>query len=59
MARRPKVSQEDLAGRVASHGVPLSQAQIAKAENGQRPLKDFELWAIARALRVPVQDLFE
>ena len=53
------MSQEDLAGRVASHGVPLSQAQIAKAENGQRPLKDFELWAIARALRVPVQDLFE
>jgi len=59
MAHQPKVSQEDLAGRLASRGILLGQAQVAKIENGQRPIKDFELWAIARALRVTVQELFE
>ena len=59
MACKPKVSQEDLAGRLASRGVLLNQAQVAKMENGQRQIADFELWAIADALRVPVQALFE
>jgi len=59
MACSPKVSQEDLAGRLASRGLQLSQAQIAKIENGQRAIIDYELWAISRALRVPVQVLFE
>jgi transcriptional regulator with XRE-family HTH domain len=59
MACNPKVSQEDLAGRMAARGVQLSQGQIAKIENGQRPILDYELWAIARALRVPVYSLFE
>jgi transcriptional regulator with XRE-family HTH domain len=59
MACTPKVSQEDLAGRLASRGLLLSQGQIAKLENGQRPIADYELKAIARALRVPIQALFE
>jgi transcriptional regulator with XRE-family HTH domain len=59
MACKPKVSQEDLAGRLASRGVLLSQGQVAKLENGQRPIADFELSAIAKALRVPVQALFD
>ena len=59
MACKPKVSQEDLAGRLASRGLLLSQGQIAKLENGQRPIADYELKAIARALRVPIQALFE
>ena len=58
MARTPKVSQEDLASRLAIRGLTLSQAQIAKIENGQRPISDFELLAIANSLRVPVQALF-
>lgn len=58
MAHRPKVSQEDLAGRLASRGILLSQAQVAKIENGQRPIADYELLAIARALRVSIQALF-
>ncbi len=59
MACSPKVSQEDLAGRMAARGVQLSQGQVAKIENGQRPVLDFELMMIARALRVPIQSLFE
>jgi transcriptional regulator with XRE-family HTH domain len=59
MACNPKISQEDLAGRLASQGVTLNQTQIAKTENGQRPIADFELRAIAKALRVSIQELFD
>ena len=33
--------------------------QLAKIESGQRPVLDYELAAIARALKVPIQELFE
>lgn len=59
MARSPKVTQEDMVGRLALQELNLSQAQIAKLENGRRPINDFELAAIAKALRVPVQTFFD
>jgi transcriptional regulator with XRE-family HTH domain len=54
----PKITQEDMAGRLAKYGIQLNQPQIAKIESGNRPLRDYELIAIAKALRVPIQDLF-
>jgi transcriptional regulator with XRE-family HTH domain len=59
MAAKPKITQDDMAGRLARHGLQLSQPQIAKIESGQRPLCDYEVAAFARALKVPVQTLFE
>ena len=59
MAAKPKITQDDMAGRLARHGLQLSQPQIAKIESGQRPLGDFEVAAFARALKVPVQTLYE
>ncbi|MFH1498056.1 MAG: helix-turn-helix transcriptional regulator [Verrucomicrobiota bacterium] len=59
MARSPKVTQEDMVARLARQGLDLSQGMIAKLENGHRPINDFELNAIAKALRVPVQTFFE
>jgi HTH-type transcriptional regulator, cell division transcriptional repressor len=59
MAAKPKITQDDMAGRLARHGLQLSQPQIAKIESGQRPLRDFEVAAFARALKVPVQTLFD
>lgn len=47
-----------MAGRVARFGVELNQSQIAKIESGERTISDYELIAIAKALRIPVQDLF-
>lgn len=55
MAASPKVTQEDLVARLARQGLVLTQGTIAKLENGQRPINDFELTAIAAALRVRVQ----
>lgn len=59
MAAEPRITQEDMVGRLARQGVQLIQSQIAKIENGERPVLDYELAAIAKALKVPVQSLFE
>lgn len=55
----PKVSQEDLCGRVAKFGVTLTRTQVAKIEAGRRPVFDYEAAAIAKALRVSLPDLFD
>ncbi len=59
MAAKPRITQEDMAGRLARHGIQINQSQIAKIECGERPILDYELAAIAKALKVPVQVLFE
>jgi len=59
MAAKPKITQEDMVGRLARQGIQINQSQIAKIESGQRPVLDYELAAIAKALVVPVQTLFE
>jgi transcriptional regulator with XRE-family HTH domain len=59
MAASPKVTQEDMVGRLARHGLILTQGMIAKLENGRRPINDFELVAIASALRVSVQSILD
>ena len=58
LAASPKITQEDMAGRLARHGLQLNQSQIAKMESGERPILDYEVAAIAKALKVPVQALF-
>ncbi len=59
MAAKPKITQEDMVGRLARRGIQINQSQIAKIESGQRPVLDYELAAIAKALNVPIQALFE
>lgn len=56
-AMRPRISQEDLCGRAASDGVTLTRTQVAKIEAGTRPVTDYELMAIARALHIALDDL--
>ncbi len=53
----PKITQEDLAGRLAAQGILLSRTAIAKIESRSRVISDFELLAIAKALKVPVERL--
>ena len=59
MAAKPKITQEDMVERLARQGIQINQSQIAKIESGQRPVLDYELAAIAKALMVPIQALFE
>lgn len=59
MRSRRKTTQEDLVGRLAVQEIFMTQAQIAKIESGTRPVKDYELIAIAKALRVSVQAIID
>jgi transcriptional regulator with XRE-family HTH domain len=54
----PPVSQEDLAARLAVRGIVLDQTAISRVENQTRYLMDYEIAAIAEALRTSVACLF-
>ncbi len=55
---RPNVSQDDLAGRLAAQGIVLDRSAISRIETCSRYLMDYEVAAIARALKVSVAWLF-
>lgn len=57
MEAKPPVSQDDLSGRLAAIGVTIDQGAISRIENQTRYLMDYELIAIARALRVDLTNL--
>ena len=58
MEMNPRVSQEDLSGRLAALGVQITQTSISKIESGSRYVMDYEALAIAKALKVTVAWLF-
>ena len=53
----PQVSQDDLAGRLASKGIMLDQTAISRIEKQARYLMDYELIAIAKVLNASVASL--
>ena len=55
---KPAVSQEDLAARLAARGILIDRSAISRIETHSRYLMDYEISAIARALKVPVAWLF-
>jgi len=59
LAMKPSVSQHDLSARLSSRfNVDISQGSLSKIESGQRQLRDFEIIALAKVLRVQVSWLF-
>ena len=54
----PSVSQEDLAGRLAGQGILLDRSAVSRIESQTRYVMDYEVSAIARALKVKVGWLF-
>ena len=51
---KPPVTQTDLVARLQVLGVVIDQSGISKIESGQRPVLDFEVVALAKALKVAV-----
>lgn len=58
-AAKPPVTQLDLVARLQLLGVSIDQSAISKIEAGQRPVFDFEIAALAKALKVSVAYFFE
>jgi transcriptional regulator with XRE-family HTH domain len=55
----PEITQLDLVARLQSLGLSIDQSTLSKIENGQRPVTDIEVAALAKALRVSVSWLFD
>ncbi len=55
-SKRP-ISQDDLSGKLAGMGITIDQGAISRIESQTRYLMDYELIAIAKALKVEVIDL--
>ncbi len=53
-AARPPITQLDLVARLQLLGLSLDQSGLSKLENGQRPVTDIEVAALAKALKVSV-----
>ena len=49
---KPRLTQGDLAARLQTTGLGLSQSAVSKIERGQRPVLDTEVMALAQGLRV-------
>ncbi len=54
----PKVSQDDLSGRLARQGITIDRSGISKIESFERYVMDYEAAALAKALRVTVAWLY-
>ncbi|RKE20026.1 transcriptional regulator with XRE-family HTH domain [Streptomyces sp. TLI_171] len=54
LRKAARLSQEDVAERMTRLGFKFHQTQIAKIENGTRPLRFDEVIGLAKALNVPV-----
>ena len=48
----PPITQTDLIARLQLSGVMMDQSTLSKIENGQRPVTDIELVALAKVLKV-------
>ena len=48
----PSITQSDLIARLQLSGIMLDQSTLSKIENGQRPVSDVEVVALAKALKV-------
>lgn len=59
LAKKPKLSQDELSGKLAARGVVIDRAGIAKLEAGSRYVSDFEVKALAAALGVSVEWLLD
>jgi hypothetical protein len=58
LAFKPPLSQDNLAGRLARHGISLDRSAISRIENRDRYVMDYEVAAIAKCLKVSVGFLF-
>ena len=57
---KPPVTQSDLVARLQLNGIKdIDQPIISRIEKGERLVTDYELKAIAKALKVSVQWLFK
>lgn len=58
-AAKPMITQKELVARLQLLGIMMDQSGLSKLENGQRPVSDIEVVALAKALRVSPSSLLQ
>jgi len=58
LKQKPPVSQEDLAARLAVRGVYFDRSAISRMEAQRRFIRDYEIIAIADALKTSISWFF-
>ena len=59
MAMKPRITQKELMARLQVLGMMIDQSGLSKIENGQRPVTDKEVVALAKALKVSPMSLLQ
>lgn len=55
----PPITQDELSARLATKGLILDRSAISRIEKRERYLMDYELVAIAAALRIPITKIIK
>ena len=55
----PRLTQSDLTARLGVLGLELDRSAISKIESGRRPVYDFEITILAKALNVSCEWLLD
>jgi transcriptional regulator with XRE-family HTH domain len=53
------ITQEDLTARLNVLGINIDRPMISKIENNSREIVDYEIKAVAEALKISIEDLFK
>ena len=59
MAAKPRITQKELMARLQVLSMMIDQSGLSKIENGQRPVTDKEVVALAKALKVSPMSLLQ
>lgn len=54
-----KLSQKDLSEKLEMDAIYICRGSISRIESHERTVTDFELRAMAKVLRVPIEELYE
>lgn len=54
-----KLSQKDLSERLEVYAIYICRGSISRIESHERTVTDFELRAMAKVLRVSIEELYE
>lgn len=57
--RERNLSQKDLSERLEVYAIYICRGSISRIESHERTVTDFELRAMAKVLRVSIEELFE
>jgi ribosome-binding protein aMBF1 (putative translation factor) len=58
LAAKPAITQDDLAGRLANLGIAVDRSAISRIESQTRFVMDYEVKALARALKITIGQLY-